>query len=210
MNRSPAFLQPISPFKSPFLFRTECYYNTPSRFKADPWHSTPSRGLAIVQIDRRKTRSVLRGRDEQWSSHRKSGTIGAAVGLCRKKTESRGVNIIRGRKGHRGRRLNTPPRPPDFFSTPPSFLPPVLVDASWSSLSFPWKTRLPSFSTTVCPFLGQSLRKDSSWPKNFVGKSWSYFGSRYLYPCLMNITSNDYVYRDYVFGRVKFFEVCEM
>lgn len=119
----------LCPFKSPFLLRTEYCYNSVSRFNAAPRHSTPSSGASIVwtsdncpdrseekQISLRLGKAVVAA----VLFHRKSGTIGAAVGLCRKKTESRGVNIIRGRKGHGGRRLNTPPRPYDL----PTFFPP--------------------------------------------------------------------------------------
>ena len=65
-------------------------------------------GTTIVQIDRRasrerwRTRSVEEG--TRRSSPRPTGRVeqsGPTVGLCRKKTKSRGVNIIRAREGHR-------------------------------------------------------------------------------------------------------------
>lgn len=86
--------------------------------------------------------------------HRKSGTIGAAVGLCRKETESRGVNIIRGRKGRGGRRLNTPPRPYDL----PTFFPPQFP----STLVEPLGHLFLGKRAGSLHFLGQNLRKDFS------------------------------------------------
>lgn len=138
-----------------------------SRFKASPRHSTPSSGAFIVWTsdncpDRSEEKQI-----SLWLGkgvlHRKSGTIGAAVGLCRKKTESRGVNIIRGRKGHSGRRLNTPPRPydlPTFF--PPQFpSTPVLVEPLGHLSRFLGKRS----SLHSPPFLGQNLRKDFFLPE---------------------------------------------
>lgn len=87
------------------------------------------RGPTIVQIDRwvRKPRKTRSGGRDATSSPRPTGRVVQSrptVGLCRKKTESRGVNIIRAREGHRcGRRLNTtatPLRPFDFFLRVPS------------------------------------------------------------------------------------------
>lgn len=122
-----------SPFDSALLNRhfyfersiviTPCRDSTPRLDTQLLPRARPSCGhRTIVRIDRRKSRSLWLGKAVVAAVlfHRKSGTIGAAVGLCRKKTESRGVNIIRGRKGHGGRRLNTPPRPYDL----PTFFPP--------------------------------------------------------------------------------------
>ena len=107
-------------------------------------------GTTIVQIDRRasrerwRTRSVEEG--TRRSSPRPTGRVeqsGPTVGLCRKKTKSRGVNIIRAREGHR------PPWTPAkynrhalttfrlfFFFLLPSRCSPVVCgtsrEASWS------------------------------------------------------------------------------
>lgn len=168
-----------SPFDSALLNRhfyfersiviTPCRDSTPRLDTQLLPRARPSCGhRTIVRIDRRKSRSLWLGKAVVAAVlfHRKSGTIGAAVGLCRKKTESRGVNIIRGRKGHGGRRLNTPPRPYDL----PTFFPPQ----SLGHLSrFPCKTRL---SLHFPPFLGQNLRMDFS-----LVEFWWIVTSKYLH-----------------------------
>lgn len=112
--------------------------------------------------------------------HRKSGTIGAAVGLCRKETESRGVNIIRGRKGHGGRRLNTPPRPYDL----PTFFPPQFPSTLWRNL-------LVIFSSeneqALFIFWGRTFERIS--PSRNFDRIGSIVTSKYLYRCVFQYIS---------------------